>query len=141
MEIVLEALRKKANSPVFDFSVSTVTRIESDLKAQIDELKAAIYSKTDAKCLAATGITVANLNAKYNTYAANFRTCINTVSGGINTDIVNKFNPEHFPALDLLNRVGNSLNACTTRVQVSNFESFFFICSIKMNFINFLSHR
>lgn len=121
METVLETLRKSANSPIFDFSVSTETRIESDLKTQIEELKAAINSKTDAKCLSVSGITVASLNTKYSAYDTSLTNCINTVSGGINTDIVNKFNPEHFPALDLLNRIGGLVNAAKTRALMTTF--------------------
>lgn len=40
VENVADFLKKKATLPVFDFSASTVTRIENDLKNQTDEMKA-----------------------------------------------------------------------------------------------------
>lgn len=127
METILEFLRKKANSPVYDFSVSTVTRIESDLKSQTDELKTAIKSKTDAACLSKTLITADNIKTKYSAYSNNVTTCINALSVKTNTAIIQRFNPEHFPALALLNKIGSSLSNLTTRTQSVTFVSSHFI--------------
>jgi hypothetical protein len=123
MEDVLQFLRKKANSPVFDFTQSTETRIEIDLKSQTDELLSAIASKTNDTCLLAVGITTNNLYKVYDDYIVNIKRCISSISGSTNTEIIFKFNPEHFPALSFLNQIRRSLEATKTRAHISGFVS------------------
>lgn len=133
METVLEFLRKRANAPIYDYSSSTETRIETDLKSHAGQLKAAINSKSDAKCLAAAGVTSRNLNVYYGTYARNVTNCINSLSLKVNRDIILQFNPKHFPALNLLNRIGFSLGSISTQEQIVDFVRFYF-CDYSFHF-------
>jgi hypothetical protein len=121
VENVADFLKKKATLPVFDFSASTVTRIENDLKNQTDEMKAAIASKSDVECLTSLGFNVNSLNTRYLSYSFSLINCIIQVSASTNTEILEKFNVQHFPALNLLNRIGVSLGSLRTRTEVNSF--------------------
>lgn len=123
MESVLFTLRMSANGPIFDFATSTETQIESHLKNQTDDIKNTINSKTDPKCLSGVGITVNDLSQKYRSYSNNVTSCINAASRKLNTEIIQRFNPEHFPALALLNRIGMSLATLNNRAQLLSFVS------------------
>jgi hypothetical protein len=123
MEDVLQFLRKKANSPVFDFTVSTETRIEVDLKSQTEELLSAIASKSNDTCLMGVGITTNNLYKVYDEYIVGVKRCISSISGSTNSEIIRKFNPEHFPALSFLNQIRRSVEGTKTRAHISSFVS------------------
>lgn len=123
LEDVLNALKKTANSPVFDYAIATETQIEIDLKEQTDELKVAIAAATDAKCLAAVGITPYNLGLKYSKYSNSITNCVWAQQVSSNAQIVNRFNPPHFSALPMMNNAGYSLGIARTREDVLSFVS------------------
>jgi len=125
----LKFLQNDANTPIFDFVNSSVSRVELELQSQTDELKAAVSSKTNASCLTKIGITETSLNTKYKSYKSNITTCVNSVKSVTNTDIINRFNPAHFPALSLLNSIGTALGAASTRELFSTFVS----CTMRFN--------
>lgn len=123
VEDALEFLRKKAGSPVFDFSVSTETRIESDMRGQVDELLSLVASKTNETCIWNLQITTNNLYTVYNAYIASLKTCISSISVTTNNQLIARFNPEHFPALSYLNQIRRSLEATKTTAHTSSFVS------------------
>lgn len=125
MEDVLDFLRKKVSSPVFDYTDSTETRIEADMKSQVDGLKSAIASKSNDTCLLAIGITTNNLYTVYSDYIAGIKRCISSISVSTNNELIGKFNPEHFPALSLLDQLRRSLEATKTQAHINSFVSQF----------------
>lgn len=120
---VLDSLKNSANSPIFDYTVATETQIELDLQTQTDELKAAIDATTNSKCLAAIGINPFSLGLKYQKFSSSITTCVFAQQIASNTQIIVEFNPEHYPALTLLNSAGYSLGIARTREQLLTFVS------------------
>lgn len=125
LEDALNVLKKTANSPIFDYSLSTESQIELDLKPQTDEVIAAITASTDMKCLTAVGITTASIDAKYTKYSSSITSCVYAQQSASNSQIVAEFNPEHFPLLTMLNNAGYTLGIARTRDQLMTFVSNF----------------
>lgn len=121
LEDALDSLKKFANSPIYDYAASTETQIELDLKPQTDEIKAAIAAATDKKCLSAIGISAYSLSLKYQKYSTSITNCVFAQETASNTQIVLEFNPEHFPALTMLNNAAYNLGMAKTRDQVLAF--------------------
>lgn len=124
VEEIIQFLLRNASSSIFDCTISTETRMETDLKAQTDELKTAIEAATDLKCLSAIGLTTHNIGLKYQKYSNSVRTCITALQHSSNTAILQKCGPEYTTAFDMLNLAGITLLNAKTRAQVVAFVGF-----------------
>lgn len=122
-EDVLAFLRNNATSSIYDYFESSTTKIETDADAKLSLLKNEITVKKNVKCLREVGITELKLMSQFSSYTDSLNPCLKQACIDMNIDIIEKFNPAHFPTLLMLTKIGKLLDSCITRSCLENFVS------------------
>lgn len=112
---VISFLEDSANKPIYNFIDETETRGQADTKIQIDSLREAISSVTDAKCLTKLGVTQFKIGILYNTYVTSITNCLSNVYVYSDLEMSKQYTPKHSKG---------KIYICKTIIKVSTF--FFF---------------